>query len=243
MHWLHVSIDLPSEQADAGARFWSDVLGWQLGSPWRGHPEFRSLTPPDGDGYVHVQTTGAGESTVHFDVGIDDVAATTEHLLAAGATQVADHGIWHVLKSPGGLAFCVVPSEGDAKPAASIWPDGHRTRLVQICIDCPPELLDVELRFWRDATRWEFRPSTGAEFAGKLYPPEPGPVHLLFQRLGDEDTGTHARAHIDLGTDDREAEARRLEELGATRLDTGDGWILLAAPDGMQFCATGNAPD
>ena len=51
------------------------------------------------------------------------------------------------------------------------------------------------------------------------------------------------RAHIDLGCDDREAEARRLVGLGAERLWDGDGWITLRDPAGLLFCATGNSPD
>ena len=30
------------------ASFWSRVLGWRLGDPWRGHPELRSFEPPAG---------------------------------------------------------------------------------------------------------------------------------------------------------------------------------------------------
>jgi hypothetical protein len=137
----------------------------------------------------------------------------------------------------------VVPSEGQTRPTSVRWPDGHRSRLVQICIDSPAPVHETEVAFWRQATQWEFRTSTGDEFAGKLFPPAPGPVQLLFQRLGADDQGTHTRAHIDLGTDDMEAEARRLERLGATRIRPGDGWILLTDPSGMPFCATGNSPD
>jgi hypothetical protein len=64
------------------------------------------------------------------------------------------------------------------------------------------------------------------------------PVQLLFQRLDDEVSST--RAHIDLGTDDVEAEARRLVAAGARRLWDGRGWIVLEDAAGLPFCATGN---
>jgi hypothetical protein len=80
------------------------------------------------------------------------------------------------------------------------------------------------------------------EFAGKLYP-EAGPVQLLLQRLGDDHTGSGTTAHIDLGTDDLDAEVDRVASLGATRLGPGHGWFVLRDPAGMVFCATENPPD
>ncbi|MEJ7630552.1 MAG: VOC family protein [Nocardioidaceae bacterium] len=51
------------------------------------------------------------------------------------------------------------------------------------------------------------------------------------------------RLHIDLAplaSDDQAAEVARLEELGATRVDVGQGddvrWVVLADPEGNEFC-------
>jgi hypothetical protein len=50
------------------------------------------------------------------------------------------------------------------------------------------------------------------------------------------------RLHIDLAPgqdDDQEAEVRRLEKLGARRIDLGQGdvsWVVLADPEGNEFC-------
>jgi catechol 2,3-dioxygenase-like lactoylglutathione lyase family enzyme len=48
------------------------------------------------------------------------------------------------------------------------------------------------------------------------------------------------RLHLDLYTQDQEAEVARLEALGATRLpwhyDPGDDFVVLADPDGNEFC-------
>ena len=63
-------------------------------------------------------------------------------LVAIGATQVSDFDIWRVMRSPGGLAFCLVPGGGESVPAPSVWPDGHRSRLVQLCVDSPADLHD-----------------------------------------------------------------------------------------------------
>ncbi|MGA7173618.1 MAG: VOC family protein [Candidatus Dormiibacterota bacterium] len=48
------------------------------------------------------------------------------------------------------------------------------------------------------------------------------------------------RLHIDLAPDDRDAEVVRLLELGAQRVDVGQGpdvsWVVLADPEGNEFC-------
>ena len=83
--------------------------------------------------------------------------------------------------------------------------------------------------------------AVGLEFAGKLYPAD-GPVQLLLQRLGPETSGP-TRAHIDIGTDDIDAEVARAVSLGAERLWPGDGWYALRDPTGLIFCVTGNSPE
>lgn len=50
------------------------------------------------------------------------------------------------------------------------------------------------------------------------------------------------RLHLDLAPgpdDDQEAEVRRLEALGAVRVNVGQGdvtWVVLADPEGNEFC-------
>ena len=47
------------------------------------------------------------------------------------------------------------------------------------------------------------------------------------------------RLHLDLIPDDRDAEVARLEALGATRVDIGQGdvtWVVMADPEGNEFC-------
>jgi len=115
---------------------------------------------------------------------------------------------------------------------------------VQICIDSPADLHDQEVDFWRQTTGWRWRPGDRDEFAGKLYPLTGSSAQILLQRLGADDPAGAVRAHIDLGTDDVEAEAARLVGLGAERLGPGRGrWIVLRDPVGMVFCVTGNSPD
>ena len=69
--WLHILIDVAPEVAEESAAFWSSVLGWPLGEPWPGHPEFRSYTPPEGDSYIHQQIGNHGPR-IHFDLEVAD---------------------------------------------------------------------------------------------------------------------------------------------------------------------------
>ena len=47
------------------------------------------------------------------------------------------------------------------------------------------------------------------------------------------------RLHIDLNPENQEAEVDRLIELGARRIDIGQGevtWVVMADPEGNEFC-------
>lgn len=54
------------------------------------------------------------------------------------------------------------------------------------------------------------------------------------------DHGTDRCLHLDLRPDFQSAEVARLEGLGATRVDIGQGedqsWVVMADPEGNEFC-------
>jgi hypothetical protein len=240
--WLHVILDVPADRDPAATAFWTAALGCSLGAPWPQHPEFASFDAPSGDPYLHRQLVD-GEPGVHVDLEVDDLDGTADRLVTLGASRVRRTADWLTCKSPGGLPFCLIHRQvHPARPPAT-GPDGARRRLVQVCIDSPSRSAGREVSFWRAATGWRWAPSESPEFAGKLRPGPGSPVQLLLQRLADDDGASTVRAHLDLGCDDREAEADRLVGLGATRLWDGDGWITLRDPAGLIFCATGNSPD
>ena len=62
---------------------------------------------------------------------------------------------------------------------------------------------------------------------------------MLFIEVHDRKT-TKNRFHLDLRPDDRDAEVARLEAMGATRVDIGQGddksWVVLADIEGNEFC-------
>jgi hypothetical protein len=91
-------------------------------------------------------------------------------------------------------------------------------------------------RWWRDALGWVVVNDDPDEFEIRAAPDRlPG---LLFLRVRDPKQ-TKNRLHLDLRPDDRDAEVDRLLELGATRADIGQGeqtWVVLADPEGNEFC-------
>jgi hypothetical protein len=238
--WLHVFIDIRADVADVSAKFWSTALGCRVGDPWPKHPEFRSFEPGDGDGYIHQQVGDHGPR-IHLDLEVTD-ETEVERLVGLGARLAGEPREWWPMISPGGFPFCLVRRRDHVRPSPLSW-DGHRSRLVQVCVDSPAGVHDREVAFWRSALSWRWAPSDSEEYEGKLYPPAGSSVQLLFQRLGEDDSGVAVRAHIDLGTDDLEADAQRLTQLGAERVGPGGGWIVLRDPTGLVFCTTGNSPD
>ncbi len=155
MAWLHTVIDVPSELHASTAAFWERALGWPLGEPWPGHPELRSFEPPHGAPYVHLQEID-GAPRVHIDVECDDPEASIEAAAARGAEVTGRFEKWVALRSPGGLPFCALPATAHTAPQPVQWPSGHRSRLVQVCIDSTAARHGNEVSFWRSllAGRW-----------------------------------------------------------------------------------------
>jgi hypothetical protein len=58
-------------------------------------------------------------------------------------------------------------------------------------------------------------------------------LEIMVQRIGD---GAAARVHLDVETDDVEAEVRRLERLGASRVAPVKSWWIMRDPAGLLFC-------
>lgn len=240
--WLHVVIDVPHDWAPAARRFWTGVTGWQPSAPWEGHPEFTSLEPPDGDAYVHVQQIGAAPR-VHIDLSVVDVDHETERLVGLGATLGERRHAWQVMASPGGLPFCLVSAGPPPdRPGPVTWPDGHRSRVAQVCIDVPERVYGTEWPFWQHATGWASTGSSYDEFES-LLPPADCPVRLLVQRLDSAEPDAHVGAHIDLGTDDVEAEVDRVLGIGASLVDDTHPWVVLRDEAGLEFCVTPRSPD
>jgi predicted enzyme related to lactoylglutathione lyase len=107
----------------------------------------------------------------------------------------------------------------------------HHSRLNMIVIDVPAAEHDGEVTFWSAALGKQLKQGEHfPEYHGvALHGKEFG---LLIQRL---DQGP-ARVHLDIHTDDLEAEVARLEALGAEKVEFVHAWWILRDPAGLLFC-------
>jgi predicted enzyme related to lactoylglutathione lyase len=118
-----------------------------------------------------------------------------------------------------------------------------RTGLVLDCDD--PEALAP---FW--AAALEYKVIGGAGNYWMVAPEEEGSGPQLLLQKVPEAKGGKNRMHIDIHVPDIDAEAARLEGLGAKRLETGPAraefdshWHLMADPEGNEFCVCDGGGD
>jgi predicted enzyme related to lactoylglutathione lyase len=108
---------------------------------------------------------------------------------------------------------------------------------VGLVLDCAdPEAL---ARFWTEALGLD---RLGAAGNYVLLMSSSGTIpKLLLQRVSEPKSGKN-RMHLDIETPDIDGEARRLEGLGARRVEGdvraehGSHWIVMADPEGNEFC-------
>lgn len=111
----------------------------------------------------------------------------------------------------------------------------HRSRVGALFIDQPASAFEASLAFWAAATGREVQPAQEADSPYRSLGIFEGDLLVEVQRVGE---GTAPRVHLDVDTDDVEAEVRRLEGLGAKRLesyDDGRYWQMVD-PGGLVFC-------
>ena len=99
-------------------------------------------------------------------------------------------------------------------------------------IDCLNADLDQAGTFWGGVFGYEARrdPDPAEANYVQLVGP-PGELGMLLQKVD------HAsRVHLDIETDDIEAEAARLGQLGARRVESIRDWLVMEAPTGHRFC-------
>jgi hypothetical protein len=108
----------------------------------------------------------------------------------------------------------------------------HRSRLAGFIIDCrmrAEDDLGSAARFWSQAL--------GMSDMGEHSPP----YHRLDASARDlvievQRVEHESRLHLDIESDDVEAEVARLEQLGARRVAQIKTWWVMEAPTGQRFC-------
>lgn len=241
IRWLWAFVDRPLWRFDAAAEFWSAATGSTL-SPRRGElGQFATFLPaPEAaaDPWLKVQGVLAGEAGAHLDIDVDDVDAVTHAALEEhGATLVHREGVdLSVLRSPGGLPFCVTRWEGHTRRPRK----GAPGLVDQLCFDIAPEDFTSEVAFWSGFTSWAAHPTGAPEFT-RLEVPDTLPLHLLLQQR--QSSGAAPGAHVDLACGDDVAGVRaRHEALGARWVADGRRWQVMRDPAGGLYCLTERDP-
>ena len=104
----------------------------------------------------------------------------------------------------------------------------HKSRLTAFGIDCEGADLDGAAAFWSAALG---RPVKEVEGAYAALEDRPNQPTVFVQRVSHE-----SRVHLDIESDDVDAEVARLEALGAKRLQKVNTWWVMEAPTGHRFC-------
>jgi predicted enzyme related to lactoylglutathione lyase len=219
------------------ARFWAGVLGWQMADDPDGGV---ALLASDDTGFqirFHSNPDPKiGPNQMHFDLtsaSLEDQHQTVARSLQLGARHLdigqgpeAKH---IVLADPEGNEFCVI------EPGNSFLADcGFIGALAS-------EGTQEVGYFWSEALDWPLVWDQDQETA--IQSPCGGPKITWGGGPLTPKTGKY-RLHFDIAPPlhgDQRAEVERLESLGATRIDIGQGevdWVVMADPDGHEFCVT-----
>ena len=106
----------------------------------------------------------------------------------------------------------------------------HRSRVSVVLIDVPRAEAPAAAAFWSEALGVPARPVLGEEQFTSLPGALPG-LDLAIQAVDDQ-----ARYHIDIETDDVDAETARLVGLGAAEINRWLDCHILRAPGGHLLC-------
>lgn len=107
----------------------------------------------------------------------------------------------------------------------------HKSRLATVVVDCQTDDLPEQANFW------------GAALGSC---PGKADDRFIWLKGRDEDVKVilqkvehPSRVHIDIETDDIDAEVMRLESLGASIVEKMEKWVVMEAPSKHRFCVIG----
>ena len=108
----------------------------------------------------------------------------------------------------------------------------HRSKLAGFIIDCDTDDLESAADFWSAALGYPKKHNSDPEEINyERLDTGPDGLHIEVQKV------SHAsRVHLDIESDDIEAEVERLENLGARRVGQIRTWVVMEAPTGQRFC-------
>lgn len=112
----------------------------------------------------------------------------------------------------------------------------HLSRLAGFIIDCRTADLDAAASFWGGALGLGILGDDGPKYV-RL----DAAAHALSIEV--QQVEHESRVHLDIETDNVDAEVQRLESLGATRHQQGARWWVMQAPTGQRFCVVQTRED
>ncbi|HEX3326498.1 MAG TPA: VOC family protein [Actinomycetota bacterium] len=109
------------------------------------------------------------------------------------------------------------------------------SKFTELSVDCRDP--DTVATFWSEVLGYEKKMEDDIVFLQG--PAGSGPT-IAFVKVPEEKVVKN-RLHIDVNPTDRDQqeEVERLEKLGATHVDVGQGkvsWVVMADPEGNEFC-------
>lgn len=104
----------------------------------------------------------------------------------------------------------------------------HKSKLAGFIIDCQTDDLDTAADFWSAALGAPLKKKEGKYVTLQTAPGEP---YVEVQSVSHP-----SRVHIDIESDNIEAEVKRLIGLGASEVARIRDWVVLEAPTGQRFC-------
>jgi predicted enzyme related to lactoylglutathione lyase len=109
----------------------------------------------------------------------------------------------------------------------------HRSRLAGFIIDCNTDDLDAAADFWSQALGCSIADRDAGDGSAQyqMFGDTPGDLHIEVQKVEHP-----SRVHVDIESDDVDAEAARLEKLGAKKIAFVKRWWVMEAPTGQRFC-------
>ncbi len=108
----------------------------------------------------------------------------------------------------------------------------HKSRLAGLIIDCATDDLQAAADFWSKALGSPAK--NAADLSASPYVELQMPADEPYVEVQKVDHAS--RVHLDIESDDVDAEVARLEKLGAARITAIKDWVVLEAPTGQRFC-------
>jgi predicted enzyme related to lactoylglutathione lyase len=116
---------------------------------------------------------------------------------------------------------------------------GHKSKLAGFIIDCDTDNLQQAADFWGSVLGMDVHRFDGEEGEKYIQLLDPNKeLHIEVQSVNHE-----SRVHLDIETDDIDAEVTRMQALGAKVVDRVKTWCVLEAPTRQRFCVVKKCTD